>query len=68
MSAMRVILEARVNGGINRVEVDVRDNNWLDETRNNAERRMGVIDAANRLLRSLNLEEIDEPLPTEGQA
>jgi len=65
---MRVILEARVNGGINRVEVDVRDNNWLDETRNNAERRMGVIDAANRLLRSLNLEEIDEPLPTEGQA
>ena len=59
MKRMRVILEARLNGGVHRVERDVRDENWLDEKRNAEERRNGIIHAANDLLRSLNLDEID---------
>lgn len=58
MSNMRVIIEARERGAVHRVEQDTLSNNWLDETRNNAERRKGVIEAANGLLRSLNLAEI----------
>ncbi|MGO4583617.1 hypothetical protein AB4Z38_06980 [Arthrobacter sp. 2RAF6] len=57
---MRVIIEAREFGGIHRVERDTASDNWLDEKRNNAERRQGIIDAANGLLRSLNLDEIVE--------
>ena len=57
---MRVIIEARENGTNHTVAIDVRSDNWLDENRNNVERRQGVIDAANRLLRSLNLDEIVE--------
>jgi hypothetical protein len=55
---MRVTIEARENGNIHTVALDVRSNNWLDEKKNDAERRQGVIDAANGLLRSLNLDEI----------
>lgn len=57
---MRIIIEARENGAVHRVELNALADNWLDETRNNAERRKGVIDAANNLLRSLNLKEIAE--------
>lgn len=60
---MRVIIEARESGNNHTVAIDVRSDNWLDENRNNVERRQGVIDAANRLLRSLNLEEIVEAKP-----
>jgi hypothetical protein len=56
--SMRVIIEAREFGGVHRVEQDTDSNNWLDETRNNAARREGIIDAANSLLRALNLDEI----------
>lgn len=58
MSIMRIIIEARVSGGVHRVERDVDFDNWRDEKRNNSDRRQGVIDAANGLLRSLNLDEI----------
>jgi hypothetical protein len=58
--SMRVIIEAREHGNNNAVSLDVRSDNWLDEKRNDAERRQGVIDAANSLLRSLNLDEITE--------
>lgn len=58
---MRVTIEARENGNNHTVALDVRSNNWLDEKKNNAERRQGVIDAANGLLRSLGLDEIMEP-------
>ena len=57
---MRVIIEAREDGNSRTVALDVRSNNWLDEKKNDAERRQGIIDAANGLLRSLNLDEIAE--------
>lgn len=57
---MRLIFEARTAFGVHRVELEVRADNWLDEKKNDAERRQGVIDAANGLLRSLNLEELGE--------
>lgn len=60
MSGMRVIIEARESFGVHRVELNADSDNWLDEKRNAAERRKGVIDAANGLLRSLNLDEIVE--------
>ena len=56
---MRVIFEARENGNNHTIALDVRSDNWLDEKKNDAERRQGVIDAANGLLRSLNLAEIE---------
>jgi hypothetical protein len=55
---MRVIIEARENGSNHTVALEVRSNNWLDEKKNDSELRQGVIDAANGLLRSLNLDEI----------
>lgn len=55
---MRVVFEARISGGVRRVELDVQDDNWFDEQRNAVDRRRGVIEAANVLLRSLNLDEI----------
>jgi len=55
---MRVIIEARENGNNYSVALDVRSDDWLDEKRNDADRRQGVIDAANGLLRSLGLDEI----------
>jgi len=58
MSGMRIIIEAREKGGVCRIEMDTASDNWLDESKNDAERRRGVIDAANGLLRSLNLPEI----------
>ena len=60
MRTTRVIMEARGLGTVCRVELDVRDNNWMDQNRNDADRRQGVIDAANGLLRALNLTEIKE--------
>ncbi|QDF19556.1 hypothetical protein PP353_gp46 [Arthrobacter phage Kumotta] len=57
---MRVIIEVREKGNNHTTALDVVTNNWLDEKRNNADRRQGVIDAANHLLRSLRLAEIDE--------
>ena len=57
---MRVIIEARENGNSHTVALEVRSNNWLDEKKNDAERRQGIVDAANGLLRSLNLDEINE--------
>jgi hypothetical protein len=57
---MRVIIESREAGNVHRVEIEADSNNWLDERRNNSARRQGVIDAANGLLRSLNLGEIVE--------
>ena len=57
---MRVIIEARENGNNHTVALEVRSNNWLDEKKNDAERRQGIVDAANGLLRSLNLDEINE--------
>lgn len=57
---MRIIIEAREKGGVARIETDAPSDNWLDEKRNDAERRQGVIEAANGLLRSLNLDEIKE--------
>jgi len=56
---MRVVIEARENGNNHTVAIDVRSDNWLDEKRNDEERRQGVIDAANSLLRSLKLDEIE---------
>ena len=53
--------EARNLGTVHKVELDVRPDNWLDEKKNASERRQGVIDATNGLLRSLNLDEIREP-------
>jgi hypothetical protein len=60
---MRVVIESREAGNIHRVEIETRSDNWLDERKNNADRRNGVIDAANGLLRSLNLDEIVEAQP-----
>lgn len=60
MSGMRIIIEARDMGAVYRVERDTQSDNWRDEKRNNDERRKGVIDAANGILRSLNLDEIVE--------
>jgi hypothetical protein len=60
MSGMRVIFEARDGFAVHRVERDVRADNWRDEQRNKDERRQGIIDAANGLLRSLNLDELEE--------
>ncbi len=57
---MRIIIEARVKGNNHTVALDVVSDNWHDESRNDADRRQGVIDAANGLLRSLNLDEIRE--------
>ena len=60
MSATRIIVEARGAGGVHRVEKDARHDNWLDEKRNQAEVRQGVVEATNDLLRALNLTEIKE--------
>lgn len=60
---MRVIIEARLLGAVHKVELDVRSDNWLDETRNAADRRQGIIDATNGLLRGLNLDEIPVFIP-----
>jgi len=60
---MRVIIEARENGNNYSVALDVRSDDWLDEKRNDADRRQGVIDAANGLLRSLGLDEIAAVAP-----
>lgn len=57
---MRLIFEARDIAGSHKVELNVRVDNWHDDKRNAADRRKGVIDAANGLLRSLNLAEIRE--------
>ena len=57
---MRVIIEARENGNEHSVALDVTSNNWLEKKRNDADRRQGVIDAANGLLRALKLDEIVE--------
>ena len=57
---MRVIIEARENGNNYTVALEVPSDNWLDEFRNAADRRQGVIDATNALLRTLGLSEIKE--------
>lgn len=53
-------MEARDGLNTHRVALEVRADNWLDEKKNDAERRQGIIDAANGLLRSLNLDETPE--------
>lgn len=60
---MRVILEVREMGNNYSTALDVETRNWLDEDRNNTARRTGIIDASNTILRSLNLEEIEETEP-----
>jgi len=60
MSGMRISIEAREKGQVHRIELDAQSDNWLDEARNDRERRAGVVAAANGLLRSLNLPEIAE--------
>lgn len=60
MNSMRVIMEARENGKNYAVDMNVRSDNWLDESRNAKDRRDGIISAANALLRGLSLDEIEE--------
>lgn len=58
--AVNVRIEAVEDGNASIVSLQVRSNNWSDEERNDAERRQGIIDAVNGLLRSLKLSEIEE--------
>lgn len=57
---MRVIIEARENGNNYQVALDVETKNWHSEERNAADRRQGILDATNALLRTFELPEIKE--------
>jgi hypothetical protein len=57
---MRVIIEASDMGNSYSASVDGLEANWLGQKRNDADCRAVVIDAANALLRALQLNEINE--------
>jgi hypothetical protein len=57
---VRIIIEVRENGGLDRLERDTGRPNWLDEKRNAMDRREAVLGMVNDLLRLLELDEIKE--------